>query len=101
MLAGADVGGASVDVLARDQRDIAVGRDGRTDLCAGAQVVAILLVADERFAMAFLKRAQRDVPACLQAHVVLGSDLRRRQGQVAAGLHAEVAGVHARYAGDV
>ncbi|MNS42942.1 hypothetical protein D3C72_753360 [compost metagenome] len=61
----------------------------------------ILLVAHQRLAVALLQRGQIDIPARLQAHVVLGGDLRRRQGQVATRLHAEVAGVHARHARDV
>ncbi|SPT41110.1 Uncharacterised protein [Achromobacter denitrificans] len=101
LLTGRDVSRTRVDVLPRDQRDVAISGNARTDFLAGTQVVPILLVAHQRFAVALFQRGQIDIPARLQTHVVLGGDLRRRHGQVATRLHAEIAGVHARHARDV
>ncbi|MCY1517073.1 hypothetical protein D9M68_517420 [compost metagenome] len=101
LLACRDIGGARVDVLAGDQREISARGNLRADFRAGAQIVPVVLVADDGFAMAFGKRGQGDIAAGLQARIVLDGDLRRGQGQVASGLHAEAAGIHAGYAGNV
>ncbi|CAB3742567.1 hypothetical protein LMG6003_05946 [Achromobacter insolitus] len=86
LLAGGDFGRARVDVLARDQREVAARRDGRADLRAGAQAVTIPGVQDQGFTMAFSQGFQRDVAAGLQTRVVLDRDLRRGQRDVTSGL---------------
>ncbi|CAM4523757.1 hypothetical protein ACAE110713_29715 [Achromobacter aegrifaciens] len=101
LLAGGDFGRTRVDVLPRDQREVAARRDGRADFGAGAQVVAVILVQDQRFAVALRKRFQRDIAPGLQTCVVLDRDLRRGQRDIAASLHVEVAGVDAGHAADV
>ncbi|MNK78349.1 hypothetical protein D3C87_979750 [compost metagenome] len=96
-----DIRRARIHILPGDQRKVSTRRDHRTDFSAGAQVVAVLLVPRQRLAVAFFKRGEVDVTARLQTRVVLDRDLRRRQVEIASCLHAEVARVHARYAGDV
>ena len=91
LIAGHDIRCTSVEVLPRNQREIAVSGNDRPDFAAGAQIVAVLAIAHKRFVMALRKRGQVDIPARLQARVFRGGDLRRRKLDVAAGHEGAVA----------
>ncbi|MNX95146.1 hypothetical protein D3C86_1274070 [compost metagenome] len=101
LFVGSDISRARIHVLPRDQRQVAACGNRRTDLFAGAQVVAVFLVDDDRLAVAFRQGFQIDVAAGLQPGVALGVDLRGRQVDVATGSHVQVTGIHASHARDV